>query len=170
MLSRFALPVVLSLTVAAGDGAHAQDTLDDVLGGFDQPASASTIDDALQGFDDDAATPAPRAAQIQPPSPWSLSGSVSFSAAYDYTQNAPAVGESDKRGLSRARPKATLKLKGNLPDQLAVPLRVLAEASAAHDFVYTMRGRGDYNATAKNANVNGRASCMSRRNIYKLEV
>lgn len=151
MRSRFALPVVLSLTVAAGGAGHAQDTLDDVLGGFDEPASTSTTDDALQGFDDDAAAPAPPAAQIQAPSPWSLSGSVSFSAAYDYTQNAPAVGESDKRGLSRARPKATLKLKGNLPNQLAVPLRVLAEASAAHDFVYTVRGRGDYNDTVKNA-------------------
>lgn len=84
-------------------------------------------------------------------SPWSVSGSVSFSAAYDYTQNAPTAGESDKRGLSRARPKANLKIKGDLPDQFPVPVRVLGEASVAHDLMYTVRGRGDYNDTVLHA-------------------
>ncbi|HEY9080409.1 DUF1302 family protein [Magnetovibrio sp.] len=155
MYARFALPVVVSLAFAMGDGARAQDTLDDILGGFDNPPPASPatpqIDDALQGFDDDAAPPPESTVAVQPPSPWSLSGSVSFSTAYDYTQNSPAVGESDKRGLSRMRPKATAKLKGNFPDRFAVPVRVLVEGSAAHELVYTVRGRSDYNDTVKNA-------------------
>ena len=151
MIARLPLPVLLSLAIAASLPAHAQDSLDDILGGFDTTTPTENVDDALQGFDADSAPPPQSADEVQPPSPWSLSGSVSFSAAYDYTQNAPTAGESDKRGLSRTRPKATVKLKGNLPDQFAVPLRILAEASAAHEFVYTVRGRGDYNDTVKNA-------------------
>ena len=158
MKARFTLPAALSLTLAAILPAQAQENLDDVLGGFDEPAIGTPMDKALEGFDDAAPSPPPEAqtpvqtpVQTIAPSPWTVSGSVSFSAAYDYTQNAPAVGESDKRGLSRARPKATLELKGNLPDQLPVPLRVLAEVSAAHELVYGVRGRGDYSATVKNA-------------------
>lgn len=133
-----ALPVLLSLSLGMSLPALAQDALDDALGGFDDTPQATQ--------------PQPtEPTAMQPPSPWSMSGSVSFSAAYDYTQNAPAVGESDKRGLSRARPKATLKLKGNLPDQFTVPVRVLAEASLAHDLVYSVRGRDDYNNTVKNS-------------------
>jgi len=150
MRTRFTLTSLIALALVAGSPAFAQDSLDDVLGGFDEPDANPQLDDALDGFDDNA-TPVQTVIDSSPPSPWTLSGSVSFSAAYDYTQNAPAVGESDKRGLSRMRPKATFKLKGDLPDHFPVPVRILAEASGAHEFVYTVRGRGDYNATVKNA-------------------
>lgn len=153
------LTVVFSLALAASAPAFAQDTLDDVLGGFDEPASnpapSDALDDVLGGFDEGAS---PTAAEtdaassvLDDPSPWTLSGSVSFSAAYDYTQNAPAAGESDKRGLSRARPKATFKLKGDFPDQFPVPVRTIAEVTAAHDLVYGIRGRSDYNETVTNS-------------------
>jgi len=133
-----ALPVLLGLCLGVSLPAHAQDALDDALGGFDDTPQAT-----------EPTTTKPEA--VQQSSPWTISGSVSFSAAYDYTQNAPTVGESDKRGLSRARPKATFKLKGNLPDQFSIPVRILAEASLAHDLVYTVRGRNNYNDTVKNS-------------------
>lgn len=159
LLSIFIATFVAGQTVRAQDHLvqdHlAQDNLDDVLGGFDAPAQSNELENALDGFDggfDDKGTPADIQEDADvPPSPWSLSGSVSFSAAYDYTQNTPTVGESDKRGLSRARPKTSFKLKGDLPDAFSIPVRVLAEVSAAHDFVYGVRGRRDYNATVKNS-------------------
>ena len=133
--------------------AQAQEALDDVLGGFDEPASGSEIDDALGGFDDETSPPAAETTEPDPvaPSPWTVSGNVSFSAAYDYTQNAPTAGTADKRGLSRARPKAAFKLKGNLPDQFALPVRVLGEVTMAHDLVYGLRGRSNYNSTVTNS-------------------
>ncbi|MFC1674066.1 DUF1302 family protein [Pseudomonadota bacterium] len=131
------------LFVTAGAPAFAQ-SLDDALGGFDEPApTGNELDDALGGFDEEPA-PTSEDVVIEEPSPWSLSGSVAFAAAYDYTQPAPTAGNPDYRGLSRARPKAAFKLKGNLPDQLPVPVRILAEATAAHELVYRVRGRGDY--------------------------
>jgi hypothetical protein len=144
--------LALSHVLITGTPVHAQDPLDDALGGFDEPVPNDALDDALGDFDDAAS---PTAAETDTPtpvrSPWTLSGSVSFSAAYDYTQNSPLAGEADTRGLSRARPKATFKLKGNLPDQFVAPVRVLAEVTAAHDLVYRVRGRNDYNDTVKNS-------------------
>ena len=129
------LPVFTALAVFAGTGAYAQENLDDILGGFEELETT---------------VPAPTQS-LAPPSDWELSGSASFSAAYDYTQNKPAVGESDKRGLSRARPKLTFKLKGDLSGTFDSPLRFLGEVSAAHELVYTVRGRGDYNDTVKSS-------------------
>lgn len=140
---------MLCMALAMPSTVKAQDALDDALEGFDKTPKAVSTDDPLDGFDAPSSMMAPT--QHAAPSPWSVSGSVSFSAAYDYTQNAPTAGSSDKRGLSRARPKANLKLKGNLPDQFPLPVRVLGEASVAHDLMYTVRGRGDYNATVLNS-------------------
>lgn len=129
-----------SFAIAAGQGAYAQ-SLDDAL------------DDALSGFDEPAADSAPIQQDVVTlePSPWTLSGSVSFAAAYDYAQPAPTAGNPDYRGLSRARPKVAFKLKGNLDDHFQHPVRVLAEVTAAHDLVYGVRGRGDYADTVKNS-------------------
>jgi len=140
--------LAVSVMAASVPGAFAQ-SVDDALGGFDEPAAGrGELDDALGGFDEEAA-PMQEDVVTQEPSPWSLSGSVSFAAAYDYTQPAPAAGSSDYRGLSRARPKATFKLKGDLQDRFQYPVRVLAEVTAGHELVYRMRGRGDYPDTVK---------------------
>ncbi|MBF0252048.1 MAG: hypothetical protein HQL35_15620 [Alphaproteobacteria bacterium] len=128
--------------------------VDEALEGFDATAPAmSGVEDALGGFDAPApaAAPTPRAAPPSGPlSPWTVSGSLSFSAAYDYAQPAPAAGQPDRRGLSRARPKAALKLKGDFPDA-PLPARVVAETWASHDTVYALRGRGDYPATERDS-------------------
>lgn len=137
------------MALALPQSAWAQEALDDVLDGFDTIPKTAPTEDPLDGFDEPSPTPSPTEHTLA--SPWSVSGSVSFSAAYDYTQNPPTVGTADQRGLSRARPKANLKIKGNLPDQFPVPVRVLGEASVAHDFMYTVRGRNDYNATVLNS-------------------
>ncbi|MBL4615617.1 MAG: hypothetical protein JKY27_12180 [Magnetovibrio sp.] len=133
---KVAIHLCLLLGFSSLSGAQAQ-SLDDELGGFDEPV-----------LTDKAVTPI---LEDDVPSAWTLSGSLSFSAAYDYTQNRPTAGQSDKRGMSRARPKASFKLKGNLPDQFALPVRMLAEVSAAHEMVYSLRGRNDYNDTVKNS-------------------
>ena len=165
MFDLTARAAAFTLVLAASSPALAQggldpNGLDDVLEGFDAPAQPTSqsggddLDNILGGFDDAISPPSaaePGASDTALPSPWTLSGSVSVSAAYDYTQNAPATGEYDKRGLSRTRAKAALKLKGDLPDQFAAPLRVLGEVTAAHDFIYALRGRGDYNATITNS-------------------
>lgn len=119
-----------------------------VCAGSVPSAFAQSVDDALGDFDDSAA-PVQEDVVTQEPSPWSLSGSVSFAAAYDYAQPAPAAGSPDYRGISRARPKATFKLKGDLGDRFQYPARVLAEVTAAHELVYRLRGRGDYPNTVK---------------------
>ena len=127
------LPVFAALAMFAGTGAFAQETLDDILGGFEELETTEPTETE----------------SITPPSDWELSGSVSFSAAYDYTQDEPDAGESDKRGLSRARPKLSLKLKGDLSDTFDRPVRFLGEVTAAHELVYHLKGRGDYNDTVK---------------------
>ena len=139
----------MSFVVAAGPPAFAQ-SVDDALGGFDEPTPGGALDDALGGFDDTAAPVQEDVVMIEP-SPWSLSGSLSFAAAYDYAQPSPQTGNPDYRGLSRARPKVAFKLKGDLADQFATPVRVLAEVTAAHELVYGVRGRGDYSAPVKNS-------------------
>ncbi|OEJ69704.1 hypothetical protein BEN30_02405 [Magnetovibrio blakemorei] len=141
--------MLLCMALALPANAWAQDVLDDVLDGFDKAPKTVPTDDPLEGFDEPSSSTS--ATEHSVASPWSVSGSMLFSAAYDYTQNTPTAGSSDKRGLSRARPKANLKIKGNLPDQFSLPVRVLGEASVAHDFVYAVHGRGDYNATVLNS-------------------
>ena len=143
---------VLGVLVCLTTSPALAQSLDDALEGFDEPTSTdSVLDDALDGFDTPPDAPTPTTMDAPALSPWTLSGNVSFSAAYDYTQNTPTAGQVDKRGFSRARPKANLKLKGNLPDRFAVPVRILAEASLAHDLIYSIGGKKDYNATVKNA-------------------
>ena len=71
--------------------------------------------------------------------------------AYDFAQPAPAVGDADYRGFSRARPKVSFKVKGNFPDTLSVPVRVVAEISVAHETIYQMRGSNDYAAAVKSS-------------------
>lgn len=138
-----ALSLIVCSVPGLGSKAFAQ-SVEDVLGGFDEPAApGSELDDALGDFDD-APTPVQKDFALQEPSPWSLSGSVSFAAAYDYAQPTPAAGSADYRGLSRARPKATLKLKGDLRDSFQYPVRVLVEVSASEELVYRVRGRNDY--------------------------
>lgn len=140
----------IGFVISAGPGAFAQ-SVDDALGGFDEPAPArDDLDDALGGFDNESA-PSPEDIVVTEPSPWSLSGSVSFAAAYDYAQPTPTTGNPDYRGLSRARPKVAFKLKGDLPNQFVTPVRVLAEVTAAHELLYGVRGRGDYSAPVKNS-------------------
>ncbi|MEG3619293.1 DUF1302 family protein [Magnetovibrio sp. PR-2] len=133
MIAKRTLFAFTTLAMFAGTGASAQEDLDDILGGFEELETTQPTD----------------VEELAPPSDWELSGSASFSAAYDYTQNEPASGESDKRGLSRARPKLTFKLKGDLTDTFDHPVRFLGEISAAHELVYTIKGRGDYNDTVK---------------------
>lgn len=147
-------PLLIAGLCALGTPAHAQ-SIEDALGGFDEPSNtpksdATSMDDILGGFEDSVPSEAPPVADFEI-SPWTISGSLSFSAAYDYTQNTPASTSPDFRGLSRARTKGTLDLKGNLPDQFVVPVRVRAEVSASHDAVFGLRDRGRYSDPHKNA-------------------
>ncbi|MCW8916644.1 MAG: hypothetical protein OQK24_12450 [Magnetovibrio sp.] len=136
MKIRNSILVFSVLTLCIGSSVYAQDPLDDVLGDFDETKTPT-----------DPITPV----QYEEPSNWTISGSLSFSAAYDYAQNKPSAGESDKRGLSRARPKATLKVKGDLSDTFDRPMRFLGEINAAHDLAYNIKGRDDYNTTVRNS-------------------
>jgi len=139
----------LGFTLASPSMAFAQ-SMEDALGGFDEPAQTNELDDVLGGFESDP-TPTKIIAQEEDPSPWNLSGYASFSAAYDFAQPDPAVGDADYRGFSRARPKVSFKLKGNFPDALPVPVRVVGEVSAAHETIYQMRGSSDYAVSVKSS-------------------
>jgi len=144
----FIRPLSTALTIAlmAGVPAYGQEGLDDALGGFDGGEF-----DGGGDFDQPAPPTPPPAIPRAAPSPWSLSGAFTFSAAYDYTQNAPQTGEYDKRGLSRVRPKVALQLKGNFPNQLPRPVRIVSELTIRDEQVYAIRGRDDYPEPVKNS-------------------
>ncbi|MBT8358241.1 MAG: hypothetical protein HKO79_04655, partial [Desulfobacterales bacterium] len=81
------------------------DTMDDVLQGFDdEPKEAEkspTEDDILKGFDDDPNDTGPKRLKDEiKPSIFSLNGDVKLGASYNFAHDKPEGNQTDWRGLS----------------------------------------------------------------------
>ena len=84
------------------------DTMDDVLEGFeDEPKEDEknpTDVDILEGFDDDSKKTKPELPKDEiKPSIFSLNGDVKLGASYNFAHDKPQGNETDWRGLSRLR-------------------------------------------------------------------
>ena len=108
------------------------------------PAQEANLDDLLGGFDD---TPALDVAELDipkaetPETSWlSAYGDLSFATAYNYAHEAPEDGQTDYRGLSRARTEADLTLDAAFQNGWRGKL----EMELFYDAVYRINGRDDY--------------------------
>ncbi len=115
----------LGLLLASGTAYGADESLDDLMGGFDEETTV-VLDTPLQ-----TAAPQHR---------YKLSGVYTFSSAVNYAHDAPTQGETDYRGLSRVKNKLDLQLDIRLSEHW----RARIEGRAFYDVVYLINGRSDY--------------------------
>lgn len=138
-------------------------SLDDVIGGFDEPATSApdpssddtlTSDDDLNGIldgfgDDDKedSTPLPESSETDGKG-WkeavsryfSVNGHIKLGLTYNYAHDAPEPGRTDWRGLSRLKPELQLEVAFK-------PYRswdVFVSGKGYHDFAYWINGRDNY--------------------------
>lgn len=141
------LLIGLLLLITFATTAHTQEeSLDELLQGFED-VHRETNDDAqsverlLEGFEDDTLSAEPQAAPQQVKhSSTVYTGMLSFSSSYNTQHKAPAEGETDYRGFSRARFKALGKAKTQWSPQWQSEINL----SAFYDAVYQLRGRDNY--------------------------
>lgn len=126
------LPPLLGVAPAwAAAGSSTDESVDDVLGGFD---------------DDDFPTPTPSASRPDPNTDdafttqfWELAGDVSLGASYNFLDHSSATG-SRYGNLSRLRVQLDLQLDLRLPG--AWKARI--EGYGFYDFAYRIHGRSNY--------------------------
>ncbi|NOR52103.1 MAG: hypothetical protein GQ470_05735 [Gammaproteobacteria bacterium] len=130
----------------------ADETLDQLLDGFDQPAEVvdplsddpNGLNGLMSGFDE-VSSPTPSAGAIKnvEPSPLELFGSLSLKGEYGYAHDAPAAGDPDYRGLSH------LKFGVDLGFDYRINPRWKAhgEAKARYDAGYRLNGRDEFSPT-----------------------
>jgi len=97
-------------------------------------------DDVLEGFDDEAEETAPVKQAAPVDRRWRLGGSLSQEAAYNYVHKAPAVGDTDHRGLSGLRTRLNLAFDSRLGGDWKTRLT----AHAHRDFAYLHHGRRNF--------------------------
>lgn len=159
------LTLCSGLALSAETGEPSGDTdLDQLLQGFEEPAASApeggdeALDAVLKGFDDEAQAPSPSLEAIiegfedttdhsaltqapsVPASPFDSNLTLRASAAYNIDHAAPAPGQADYRGLSRARLQATPELRW----KTAGGWRGLLNANFFYDASYAINGRDQY--------------------------
>ncbi|MBI4827456.1 MAG: ligand-binding protein SH3 [Nitrospinae bacterium] len=102
------------------------------------PAAAQTLDDALGGFEEPSASAveAPRAA----PSWFEGSGSLKLSGAYAVAHGAPGPGQPDWRGLNRLRARADIAVEARPGERW----RIKVGGKGLYDFAYAIKGRDEF--------------------------
>ncbi|MBF0449290.1 MAG: hypothetical protein HQK75_01160 [Candidatus Magnetomorum sp.] len=125
-----------------------QQSMDDILSGFEESSSPSDIDQLLDGFDEptdqtDNQNVASKKVDIN---------TQSFSKTFDYTgffklattvnmaHKAPETGDTDHRGLSRFRGESNIKFNLRFSDTWKARI----SAYAKHDISYLINGRDQY--------------------------
>ncbi len=137
MNQRFWIPVLFFLVIflsLSGPG---------MLMAEDAPAgSGFSLDDILSGFDDTVAPSKSPAAEETAPvqRSWDLSGYLKLSTIFNINHDAPAIGQTDYRGLSRMRTELNLELETALSDSWNLKVT----GRAFHDFAYNIKGRYNY--------------------------
>ncbi len=102
-------------------------------------SAEESLDDLMGGFDD--ASPVVLIAENETSqSRYKLSGAYTFSSAFNYAHEAPVQGQVDYRGLSRVKNKLDLQL--NI--RLNTHWKSRVEARAFYDLAYQINGRSEY--------------------------
>lgn len=148
-----ALPLLLGLLLfSAPLLAAAEQSLDDVLQGFDTPADtdkgsgdSTPLDAVLDGFDD-ATTETEHGPVDTGQKTWQLNGAISLSSSYNYAHDAPLPGQTDYRGLSRMRSKLNLELETRFRNSWTA----YVEGHGYYDAAYRINGRDNYTSDVLN--------------------
>jgi hypothetical protein len=123
---------------AAGEGQ------DEILEGLNtaevEESAVDTLEDILGGFDDPAIFEDQRETSFGKLSFWDLTGSFTSSASYNFAHNPPSGNGTDYRGLSRWRQELQLDLDLTLSSKWDAKI----SGRMFHDFVYGIRGRDNY--------------------------
>lgn len=109
----------LALWLALASGTASADSIDDVLGGFDDLDSYENVETNSETID---------------PYAWDFGGSLSTAASYNLKDHRSSTG-TDYSGLSRLRARVNLSLDKKFSDQLRISLN----GYAWHDFAYDIR-------------------------------
>jgi hypothetical protein len=131
-LARGLLVLSLLLGVGAAPGfaqSSSDEELDDVLGGFDEDEEEFVDREAEAEFDP----------ELEEPSFWDLTGSLSLGTTYNLHQNFSGGG-TYYGNLSRLRPKLSLQLDLDLP----LDWSFRASGYGFYDFAYLAHGRSQY--------------------------
>jgi hypothetical protein len=105
----------------------------------DAPGEAETLEDVLGGFDDESSVPATEEA-VEDERAWDVSGHISLGGSYNFSHKAPKAGETDYRGLSRLR----LSLGLGLDYRLSEEWKCKISGKGFYDLAYALNGRGKY--------------------------
>jgi hypothetical protein len=144
-----AVPFFLSpLPAAAQPDDSGLSDLDAVLEGFEaeHPAEKSSSDqgfDAVPGGFEDEQIDVP--AEAEGGSSWlpawlSIDGRLQFGTSYNMAHDAPAQGETDWRGFSKARTDLQIDLEARFADSWSAKLG----GKAFYDGMYSLQGRDEY--------------------------
>ncbi|MGM0594736.1 MAG: DUF1302 family protein, partial [Pseudomonadota bacterium] len=143
-MRRLSVPLLLALGLSLPSlPSAAEEDLDSVLQGFDDPAPSQSddLDAALGGFDED--TDNDRGGNdevVIENKAWQLGGAFILGSSWNYAHSAPQQGEPDYRGLSRLRGKLNLQLDADLSERWAMRLG----SHAWYDAAYAINDRSDY--------------------------
>jgi hypothetical protein len=120
------LALVSALVIACG-AVHAEEDMDEILGGFDDE------DEDLEVISD-------MATQAADARRWELTGSLTLGASYAYAHDPPEPGEPDYRDLTRLQAQLALELDIDLPRDWE--LRIAGRGF--RDYFYALEGRSDF--------------------------
>jgi len=123
-MNRYAVTFFILISLAYGEG----EDLDTLFEGFEE----NSVDMKL--LEADKSKTVPYDSLVYP------YGAVSYSTSYNYAHQAPANGETDYRGFSRARTKADVGFDSKLPGTW----QAKAEFKLFYDAIYSLRDRNDY--------------------------
>ncbi len=119
------LLLLAGLIAAAPAAGVAEETLDDVLSGFDESAALS------DSTDTDLSRSASR---------WDIQGALTLASTYNVNHDSPPPGQTDHRGLSRLRAELALQLDVDLYDTWSARI----SGRGFYDNAYEIQGRSDY--------------------------
>ncbi len=134
--------------LTASPGFATEDSgLDSVLQGFDEPESVTdsasdeqSLEEVLGGFSEEAQSPEGEETINVGKQPWRIGGTFTLGASWNYAHDAPPVGETDYRGLSRLRGKLNLEYDADLPHNW----RAHVAGNGFYDAAYSINNRDDY--------------------------
>lgn len=151
-------PLALLFALVLSGAVQAEATLDEALGGFDEPDVPTLyetlgeyddegrpgIKEALGGFDEPADRPAaPGTTPTAATGGWRRAGSLTASTAWNFAHAAPLPDRTDHRGLSRLR----LEAQGRLDRRWDNGWRARLGGRAHVDPVYALRSDANYTTT-----------------------
>ena len=127
------------VTLLASSNIHAEDMMDDDLGGFDTQEVISEELDDLDGFSDDTTYDEIDVETVQEETMFSLSGNVAFKTAYGYKNH--SVDGVDYSGINQAQTSIYLQLDTKLSNDWKMRI----SGDAYYDAIYEINSNENYN-------------------------